>query len=66
MVLKLYGSHDSPPARLVATILYEKEVPFEFIHIDLIKGEAKSAENLARNPWGQVPVIVRNFASSQF
>jgi glutathione S-transferase len=66
MVLKLYGHPMSPPVKLVATILCEKEVPFEVIHVDLMKGESKSADNLARNPWGQIPVIVRHFASLQF
>lgn len=39
-------------------VLHEKEVPFEFIPIDLAKGEQKAPEFLARQPFGQVPCIV--------
>ncbi|KXN81348.1 Glutathione S-transferase 3 [Leucoagaricus sp. SymC.cos] len=60
MVLKLYGSPISPPVKLVATICYEMNVPYEFVPIDLMKGETKSAEHLARNPWGKIPVIDDN------
>jgi glutathione S-transferase len=58
MTLKIYGSLLSSPAKLVAAICYEKAVPFEFIHLDLMKGESKTPEHLTRNPWGKVPVIV--------
>ncbi|KAF9447257.1 glutathione S-transferase [Macrolepiota fuliginosa MF-IS2] len=57
MVLKLYGHNISPPSRLVATILYEKEIPFEFISVDLRGGAQKTPDHLAKQPFGQVPVI---------
>jgi glutathione S-transferase len=55
MVLKLYGS---PVSRLVAFVLREKEVPFEFVPVDLSKKEHKSPEYLEKQPFGQVPYIV--------
>ena len=58
MVLKLYGLHASYPVRLVASILIEKQVPFELIKVDLSKREQKTPEFLARNPFGKVPCIV--------
>ncbi|KAF5361852.1 hypothetical protein D9756_002057 [Leucocoprinus leucothites] len=57
MVLKIYGHPLSTPSKLVAAICYEKEVPFEFITLDLLKGESRNPEHMARNPWGKVPVI---------
>ncbi|KAF8881360.1 glutathione S-transferase [Infundibulicybe gibba] len=58
MVLKLYGApHQNAPTGLVSVILREKMVPFEFVPVDMNSGEHKSAENRARNPFGQVPSI---------
>ena len=58
MVLKLYGAHFSPYVRLVAAVLLEKEVPFEFIAVDVSKGEHKTPEYLSKHPYGQIPCIV--------
>ena len=58
MVLKLYGTFWSPFVRLVATILLEKQVPFELIPVDLPNGEHKSPEYLEKHPFGQIPFIV--------
>jgi glutathione S-transferase len=58
MVLKLYGLHASPFARLVAAVLVEKQVPFEMVKVDLSKGEHKTPEFLSKQPFGQVPYIV--------
>ncbi|KAF8881357.1 glutathione S-transferase [Infundibulicybe gibba] len=58
MVLKLYGAPNQNAATgLVALILHEKKVPFEFVPVDIHGGEQRSAENRARNPFGQVPSI---------
>jgi glutathione S-transferase len=59
MVLKLYGVNLSTCTRRVATVLYEKNIPFELITVDIMKGEHKSAEYLKKQPFGQVPYIVR-------
>ena len=58
MVLKLYGLHASHFVRLVAAVLIEKKVPFEFVKVELSKGEQKTPEFLAKHPFGQVPLIV--------
>lgn len=58
MVLKLYGLHASHFVRLVAAVLIEKQVPFELVKVDLSKGEQKTPEFLAKNPFGLVPCIV--------
>ena len=64
MVLKLYGSPESPFVLLVAAVLLEKKVPFEVVLVDLSKGEQKTPEYLTKHPFGQVPYIVRNLLVS--
>lgn len=55
MVLKLYGSAMST-SRVLVTIL-EKELPYEFILIDIAKGDQKSEEYRKLQPFGKVPVL---------
>ncbi|KAF9446472.1 glutathione S-transferase [Macrolepiota fuliginosa MF-IS2] len=57
MVLKLYGYVHSTAAKLVAMVLYEKEIPFEYIEIDLSTKKNRSEAYLAIQPFGQVPCI---------
>ncbi|KAI0725085.1 glutathione transferase [Fomitopsis betulina] len=57
MVLKLYGSSKSTCTRRVAVVLKEKNVPYEFVPVDIASGAHKSAEFLAKQPFGQVPYI---------
>lgn len=59
MVLKLYGFPLSTKTRSVAQICKEKEIPYELIPVDLRTGAHKLPEHIARQPFGQVPVIVR-------
>ena len=58
MVLQLHGSAVSICTKRVAVVLIEKKVPFQFHNIDLMKGEQKTVEHLAHNPFGQVPFII--------
>ena len=58
MVLKLYGWFASGPALVAALILHEKNVPFEWVDVDLPAGEHKSEDYLAKFPFGLVPAIV--------
>ena len=59
MVLKLYGWPKSTCTQRVGMALIEKKVPFEFVMVDLFKGESKTPEYMAKQPFGQVPYIVR-------
>lgn len=59
MTLKLYGYSRSTCTRKVRAVLAEKQVPYEFVTIDLLKGEQKTPEYLKKQPFGQVPYIVR-------
>ncbi|OBT63934.1 hypothetical protein VE03_05922 [Pseudogymnoascus sp. 23342-1-I1] len=55
MVLKLYGSAMST-SRVLVTIL-EKELPYEFIFIDIAKGDQKSEDYKKLQPFGKVPAL---------
>jgi len=58
MVLKLYGHPVSTCTRKVLCTFAEKKVTdFEFVVIDLPKGQHKSPEHVARQPFGQIPVL---------
>ncbi|ESW13430.1 hypothetical protein PHAVU_008G195400 [Phaseolus vulgaris] len=56
MVVKVYGPH-SASAKRVLVCLLEKEVEFEVVPVDLLKGEHKGPEFLKLQPFGAVPVI---------
>lgn len=53
----LYGHPASTCTRKVLCTLYEKGAEFEFVVVDITKGEQKSPEHLARQPFGVVPTI---------
>ncbi|KAB1202932.1 Glutathione S-transferase [Morella rubra] len=55
--IKLYGSPVSTATTRVLVTLYEKEVEFEFVPIDMRAGEHKKDSFLAINPFGQVPAF---------
>lgn len=57
MVLKLYGFPISTCTRRVAAVLKEKEVPFEFVQVNVFEGEHKLPGYVANQPFGQVPYI---------
>ncbi|KAJ4975101.1 hypothetical protein NE237_000207 [Protea cynaroides] len=57
MVVKVIGPPYASCLRKVLVCLIEKEVEFEIIPIDLLKGEQKNPEFLKLQPFGVVPVI---------
>jgi glutathione S-transferase len=59
MVLKLYGTPLSTSTQRAVLVLKEKEVPYEFVPVDLASGEHKAPSYLEKQPFGQVPYIVR-------
>ncbi|KAM7492141.1 hypothetical protein LguiA_035062 [Lonicera macranthoides] len=56
MVVKVYGSDYASPKRVIVCLL-EKEIEFETVPIDIIKGEHKDPEFLKLQPFGVVPLI---------
>ena len=56
-MLKVYGHPMSTCTRKVLTTLAEKGQEFEFVLVDITKGEQKAPHYLARHPFGVVPVL---------
>lgn len=55
--MKVYGHPGSTCTRKVLMVLAEKGASHEFVTVDIMKGAGHSPEHLARQPWGQVPVL---------
>lgn len=55
--MKVHGSLMSTAAMRVFACLYEKELEFEFIPVDMGSGEHKKEHFLSLNPFGQVPAF---------
>ncbi len=58
MVLKLYGAPFSTCTKRVAMVCIEKQIPYEFVNVDLATGEHKTAVFKAIQPFAEVPYIV--------
>jgi glutathione S-transferase len=56
-ILKLYGTSQATCTRRIATVLHELKVPFELIEVTLM--ELKTPAYLEKQPFGQIPYIVR-------
>ncbi|GAV88953.1 GST_C domain-containing protein/GST_N_3 domain-containing protein [Cephalotus follicularis] len=57
MTIKVYGAALSTNTVRVLTCLREKQVDFELVHVDLFKAEQRLPHFLAKNPFGQIPVL---------
>jgi glutathione S-transferase len=55
--MKVYGHPMSTCTRKVLTTLAEKGVDAEFQLVDIMQGAGHQPDHLARQPWGQVPVL---------
>lgn len=55
--MKVYGHPMSTCTRKVLTTLIETGTPFDVVLLDFTKGEHKQTAHLARQPFGQMPVL---------
>ncbi len=55
--IQVYSNPLSGHSHRVRLLLALLDLPFEVINVNVRGGENRSAEFLARNPWGEVPVI---------
>ncbi|KAJ1402340.1 Thioredoxin-like superfamily [Sesbania bispinosa] len=53
--IKVHGTPLSPACMRVIATLYEKQIEFELVPIDMRSGEHKQEPFLSLNPFGQVP-----------
>ena len=60
---KLHGFPRSTCTRRVALIAKERNIPYEFVPVDLSKGEHKLESFTAHQPFGQVPYVVVRLSS---
>ena len=56
-MLRLYDYSDSGNGYKVRLLLNQLAIPFELIELDIIEGETRTPEFLARNPNGKIPVV---------
>jgi len=56
-MIKVYGYYPSGNSYKVELLLTRLEVAYEFIHLDLLKGESRNEDFLAMNPNGRVPLV---------
>jgi len=55
--IKVHGSPFSTATMRVTATLYEKQIEFEFVNINLRNGEHKKEPFISLNPFGQVPAF---------
>ena len=53
----LYGFDGSTYVRTVRMVLMEKAVDYEQVQVNVLEGEPRDPEHLARHPFGKVPVL---------
>lgn len=53
----VYGPAISTYVRTVRLVLAEKNVAYDLVGVDLLKGEHKSEAHLARHPFGKIPAF---------
>ncbi len=56
-MIQLYGFYPSGNSYKVELVLTRLEIPYRFIHVDLLAGESRTPEFLAKNPNGRIPVV---------
>ncbi|MBS0408549.1 MAG: glutathione S-transferase family protein [Proteobacteria bacterium] len=58
MSLTIYGDSISGNCLKVKWVAERLSLPFRWIEVDILKGESRTPEFLARNPAGQVPMVI--------
>lgn len=56
----MYRLYDYPPSGngyKVRLLLSQLAIPFEYIELDILKGETRTTEFLAKNPNGRIPLL---------
>jgi len=57
MAITLYGFDGSTYVRTVRMLLAEKGAQYEQVPVNVLAGEPRAPEHLARHPFGKVPVV---------
>lgn len=57
MTIRVHGYPISTATRRVLLCLFEQNLEFEFINVDLTKGDQKTPQYLSLQPFGKIPVL---------
>ena len=57
MKVKIYDTKTAPSPRRVRIFLAEKNIPIQYVQVDLQKGENISPQMRAKNPVGKIPIL---------
>lgn len=55
--MKIYDTKTAPSPRRVRIFLAEKNIPMEYVQVDLQKGENISPQMREKNPVGKIPIL---------
>ena len=55
--MKIFETRTAPSPRRVRIFLAEKNIPIEYVQLDIEKGENLSAQFRAKNPIGKIPIL---------
>jgi glutathione S-transferase len=55
--MKIYDTKTAPSPRRVRIFLAEKNIPMEYVQVDLQKGENISPQMRQKNPVGKIPIL---------
>lgn len=55
--MKIYDAKTAPSPRRVRIFLAEKNIPMEYVQVDLLKGENISSPMRQKNPVGKIPIL---------
>lgn len=55
--MKIYETHTAPSPRRVRIFLAEKNIPMEYVQVDIAKGENLSAAMRTKNPIAKIPIL---------
>ena len=56
-MIRLYDFLPSGNGYKVRLLLHQLEIPFELVEVDILAGETRTPEFLAKNPNGRIPVV---------
>lgn len=56
-MIKVFGYYPSGNSYKVELTLSHLQLPFQFVHLDVLKGESRTPEFLRINPNGRIPVV---------
>lgn len=57
MTIKVHGLAQATCTKRVLTVLAEKNIPYELVEVDVMKGEHKQEPYLKKHPFGVIPVL---------